>query len=227
MADNITEFEIGSVSILPAGEYSSTKHYERLSVVTFKGNAYISTQACKGKAVDDTNYWFKLVEKGDTGNGIVSIDKTKTEGLIDTYTITYTNGNTKDFEITNGNYNDKDIENRVDNFLKEFKANMVNNLRTNIANITLEAGTIITTANIIQLPIPYTVGNNSLEIFWNGTRLICGNNAKTGHYGEVGENGNIGYDIVMLRTAEEGNYQLLEDVILTVVARGGIIDENT
>ena len=44
-------------------------------------------------------------EKGDTGatgNGIASIQKTSTSGLVDTYTITYTNGTTTTFEVTNG-----------------------------------------------------------------------------------------------------------------------------
>lgn len=46
--------------------------------------------------------------KGDTGsagpagNGIASITKTGTSGLVDTYTITYTNGNTDTFTVTNG-----------------------------------------------------------------------------------------------------------------------------
>lgn len=39
---------------------------------------------------------------GDTGNGIASITKTGTSGLVDTYTITYTNGNTSTFTVTNG-----------------------------------------------------------------------------------------------------------------------------
>lgn len=39
---------------------------------------------------------------GDTGNGIASITKTGTSGLVDTYTITYTNGNTSAFTVTNG-----------------------------------------------------------------------------------------------------------------------------
>ena len=39
---------------------------------------------------------------GATGNGIVSITKTGTSGLVDTYTITYTNGNTSTFTVTNG-----------------------------------------------------------------------------------------------------------------------------
>ena len=40
--------------------------------------------------------------EGPTGNGIVSITKTGTSGLVDTYTITFTNGNTTTFTVTNG-----------------------------------------------------------------------------------------------------------------------------
>ena len=39
---------------------------------------------------------------GATGNGIASITKTGTSGLVDTYTITYTNGTTTTFDVTNG-----------------------------------------------------------------------------------------------------------------------------
>ena len=41
-------------------------------------------------------------QQGDTGNGIASIVKTSTSGLVDTYTITFTNGNTTSFTVTNG-----------------------------------------------------------------------------------------------------------------------------
>lgn len=40
--------------------------------------------------------------KGDTGNGISRIEKTGTEGLVDTYTVTYTNGQTYTYTVTNG-----------------------------------------------------------------------------------------------------------------------------
>lgn len=40
--------------------------------------------------------------KGDTGNGIQSIAKTGTSGLVDTYTITFTDGQTTTFTVTNG-----------------------------------------------------------------------------------------------------------------------------
>ena len=39
---------------------------------------------------------------GATGNGIASITKTGTSGLVDTYTITYTDGDTDTFTVTNG-----------------------------------------------------------------------------------------------------------------------------
>ena len=39
---------------------------------------------------------------GKDGNGIVSIKKTSSEGLKDTYTILYTNGTTTTYEVTNG-----------------------------------------------------------------------------------------------------------------------------
>lgn len=41
-------------------------------------------------------------DKGDTGNGISSIAKTGTAGLVDTYTITYTDGTTSTYTVTNG-----------------------------------------------------------------------------------------------------------------------------
>ena len=42
------------------------------------------------------------VINGDTGTGIVSIQKTGTAGLVDTYTITLSNGQTATFTVTNG-----------------------------------------------------------------------------------------------------------------------------
>ena len=45
---------------------------------------------------------YKDGEKGDDGIGITSVSKTKTEGLVDTYTITFSDGSTFEYEITNG-----------------------------------------------------------------------------------------------------------------------------
>lgn len=41
-------------------------------------------------------------ETGATGNGILSVQKTATAGLVDTYTITFTDGTTTTFDVTNG-----------------------------------------------------------------------------------------------------------------------------
>ena len=58
-------------------------------------------------------------ETGATGNGIASIAKTGTSGLVDTYTITYTDGNTFDFEVTNGQdgeVTEAELEQTLDTF---------------------------------------------------------------------------------------------------------------
>lgn len=43
-----------------------------------------------------------MLAKGIDGNGIASIEKTGTQGLVDIYTITYTNGEKTTFTVTNG-----------------------------------------------------------------------------------------------------------------------------
>lgn len=40
--------------------------------------------------------------KGDPGRGIWSIEKSRSEGIVDYYTITFTDGTTKEIAITNG-----------------------------------------------------------------------------------------------------------------------------
>lgn len=45
--------------------------------------------------------------RGATGNGIASVAKTGTSGLVDTYTITFTDGTTTTFTVTNGAKGDK------------------------------------------------------------------------------------------------------------------------
>ena len=54
-------------------------------------------------------------ETGATGNGISTIQKTSTSGLVDTYTVTYTNGNSTTFTVTNGQdgQDGKDLTNEL------------------------------------------------------------------------------------------------------------------
>ena len=49
----------------------------------------------------DTNIRAEGIQ-GETGNGIVSIEKASSNGLVDTYTITFTDGTTTTFTVTNG-----------------------------------------------------------------------------------------------------------------------------
>lgn len=108
---------LGRVSIVPKGEWNSVTSYTKLDIVTYEGSSYLALQNNTNKAVSNTTYWQLVAEKGDqgekgdtgdtgetgvTGNGIVSIVKTNSVGLVDTYTITYTDGTTTTFEITNG-----------------------------------------------------------------------------------------------------------------------------
>lgn len=81
---------------------------------------------------------------GATGNGIASITKTGTAGLVDTYTITYTNGQTSTFTVTNGQTP------TVDSAMSDSSANPVENrvidaqlkTKTNQAQLaTVEAST--------------------------------------------------------------------------------------
>lgn len=51
-----------------------------------------------------TSYtWFKFKgEKGDTGNAILSVNRTGTSGLVDTYTIMFSNNTSTTFQVRNG-----------------------------------------------------------------------------------------------------------------------------
>ena len=67
---------------------------------------------------------YGVVPKGEDGRGVVSIEKTSTNNLVDTYTITYTDGTTSTFEVTNGangtgGASNEQIQEAVTNYLKE------------------------------------------------------------------------------------------------------------
>ena len=68
-------------------------------VYDFDTNAYVDTNVdATGPAGADGQDG----APGATGNGIASITKTGTSGLVDTYTILYTNGQSTTFTVTNG-----------------------------------------------------------------------------------------------------------------------------
>lgn len=59
------------------------------------GGQVVGLRGLKGDKGDTGN-------TGATGNGIASVSKTGSSGLVDTYTITYTDGTTATFTLTNG-----------------------------------------------------------------------------------------------------------------------------
>lgn len=90
-------------------------------------------------------------EQGNVGNGILSIEKTDTNGLIDTYTITYTDNTSTTLEIQNGErYDDTNIKQIIANVTEEMKekidASVVEPL---ISNEVIEPKNIYNVANEI------------------------------------------------------------------------------
>lgn len=69
----------------------------------YQDSLYLNTSTFElWKCTGQDSWASQGVVKGATGNGIASIEKTSTSGLVDTYTITYTDGNITTFDITNG-----------------------------------------------------------------------------------------------------------------------------
>ena len=64
---------------------------------------------CTGKHIEDNNECEKG-EPGKDGRSVVSIAKTATNGLVDTYTIYYSDGTTSTFDVTNGEHGSQGIQ---------------------------------------------------------------------------------------------------------------------
>ena len=105
----MAQVNAGRVRFVGRGEYNNSTQYYVFDLVNYNGNSYYAKADTIGNLPTNTTYWQLVAEKGNvgptglTGNGISSIEKTSTSGLVDTYTITYTNGNTTTFDVSNGN----------------------------------------------------------------------------------------------------------------------------
>ena len=105
----MAQVNAGRVRFVGRGEYNNSTQYYVFDLVNYNGNSYYAKVDTIGNLPTNTTYWQLVAEKGNvgptglTGNGISSITKTGTSGLVDTYTITYTNGNTTTFDVSNGN----------------------------------------------------------------------------------------------------------------------------
>ena len=74
-----------------------------LTIVLTDGTSYTtpSIRGAQGQQGIQGDQGIQGVQ-GETGNGISSIAKTGTSGLVDTYTVTFTDGTTTTFTVTNG-----------------------------------------------------------------------------------------------------------------------------
>lgn len=111
-----------------------------------------------------------------------------------------------------------------DTNLNKMQSNTETAVSESVGFQTIASGTNIINGYEITLPLKYKVGDNSLELFWNGCILIKQTGSKDGHYKEVGASGTLSSKIQMYRTASDGDYTLTEDVILKTVVRG--VDQN-
>lgn len=125
-------------------------------------------------------------KQGPTGISIVKVEKTRTEGLVDTYTITYSDETTSTFQITNGKtpvkgtdyYTEIDKQEIVDDVLTEVTPNFEQKHTSYRKEVTEE----IEAETEIVLDFSYKSGN--LEVFYCGERLL-----KDEDYEEVFEEG--------------------------------------
>lgn len=91
------------VSIVSIEKTNTEGNIDTYTITYSDGNktTFTVTNGSDGSKGDKGNQGDKG-DKGEDGNSIVSIEKTNTEGNIDTYTITFSNGTTFDFYVTNG-----------------------------------------------------------------------------------------------------------------------------
>lgn len=58
---------LGRIFPVPEGEYSASKTYKELSIVTYNGNSYICKKQSSGNDPTNTTYWQLMASKGERG----------------------------------------------------------------------------------------------------------------------------------------------------------------
>lgn len=140
-------------------------------------------------------------DTGATGNGIVSIEKTGTSGLVDTYTITYTNGDTDTFTVTNGQNGTGSVSDVQINGVSILDDDVANIIITD--NVTSTSTTSALSANqgkVLQDEISHLQGIGRFLALWDATTGLAETNPpvspytyKTGDYFIVGIVGATNY----------------------------------
>lgn len=101
------------------------------------------------------NIIFKtLLLKGEAGNDIQSVEKTATNGLIDTYTITLTDGTTHNFNVTNGraitSIEKTSSVGYVDTYTITFNDGTTTTFEVETASITVDSSFSTTSTNALE-----------------------------------------------------------------------------
>ena len=162
--------QIGTTATLPAGSNATVENVGTINDGIF-------------------NFGIPQGIQGETGNGISSIVKTSTSGLVDTYTITYTNGNTTTFEIKNGAKGEKG-DKGDDYVITESDYNNIagvveTDIQPTISAIENTADTANTTANTAK---SIAEGANQALSFGNYATMVTSFNALGDNAYKVGQN---------------------------------------
>lgn len=93
--NDVSEVVLSTGTAVDSASSSSTGFYT--------DSLYLNTNTFElWKCIGTDSWQSQGTLKGENGNGIASIEKTGTSGLVDTYTITYDDGDTDTFTVTNG-----------------------------------------------------------------------------------------------------------------------------
>ena len=128
---------------------------------------------------------------GATGNGIASITKTGTSGLVDTYTILYTNGSTQTFTVTNGAQGPQGIQgpqgetgatgatgvtgNGIASILKTGTSGLVDTYTILYTNGSTQTFTVTNGAQGVSITnVTINVSNHLIVTLSNGTTIDAG-----------------------------------------------------
>lgn len=195
------------------------------------------------------------VTPGRDGVGISKIEKTATQGLVDTYTISYTNGTTTTFTVTNGQNgadgtpgtNGQDGSPGEDGFSPTITENVDNNDTLYKLDITTKEGKIIT-PNLRgengNDGIPATISIGNVTTGNSGTNASVTNTGTAsaavfnftipaGEKGEKGAKGEKGDPFTIAKTfssVEEMNSGFATDEVLqgsfVIIDTGNVEDED-
>ena len=110
---------------------------------------------------------------GQDGRGIVSLEKTASNGIVDTYTITYTDGTTSTFTVTNGVSSESKNDRNTDNRQNNSSDSNTNNSSKDSDNNSSSTNTIIYNNNTTEKEEVLTsVGITNIKVDSKGNLII-------------------------------------------------------